>query len=53
LILRLYSKGIFVGYAANNTYRVYIPRTRKIKTDCDVKFDESINGYELLREEKR
>jgi len=37
-------KGIFVGYAANNTYRVYIPRTRKIKTDSDVKFDESING---------
>jgi len=46
-------KGIFVGYAANNTYRVYIPKTRKIKTDCDIKFDESINGCELLREEKR
>lgn len=43
-------KGIFVGYAANNTYRIYIPETGRIKTDCDVKFDESKNGYELLRE---
>lgn len=43
-------KGIFVGYAANNTYRIYIPETGRIKTDCDVKFDESKNGCELLRE---
>jgi len=42
-------KGIFVGYTTNNTYRVYIPETEKIKTDCDVKFDESKNGYELIR----
>lgn len=44
-------KGIFVGYATNNTYRVYIPETGRIKTDCDVKFDESRNGYELISDE--
>lgn len=41
-------KGIFVGYATNSTYRVYIPETGRIKTDCDIKFDESRNGCELL-----
>lgn len=45
-------KGIFVGYAVNNTYRVYIPETGRIKTDCDVKFDESRNGCELLSDKK-
>ena len=42
-------KGIFVGYAPNNTYRVYIPETGKIKNDCDVKFDENEKGVDLLR----
>lgn len=46
-------KGILVGYATNNTYRVYIPETGKIKTDCDVKFDESKKGCELLYKEKK
>jgi len=41
-------KGIFVGYATNNTYRIYVPKTGKIKADCDVKFDENRNGRELL-----
>ncbi|EZA59730.1 Copia protein, partial [Ooceraea biroi] len=41
-------KGIFVGYSANNTYRVYIPEIGKIRSDCDVKFDEGKNGQELL-----
>lgn len=45
-------KGIFVGYATNNTYRVYIPNTGRVKTDCDVKFDESRNGCELLNNKK-
>lgn len=46
-------KRIFVEYATNNTYRVYIPKTEKIKTDCDVKFDESRNGCKLLKREKK
>lgn len=46
-------KGILVGYATNNTYRVYIPETGKLKTDCDVKFDESKKGCELLYKEKK
>jgi len=46
------TKGIFVGYATNNTYRVYIPETGIIKTDCDVKFDESRNGCGLLGSRK-
>lgn len=43
-------KGIFVDYATNNTYRVYVPKIGKIKSNCNVKFDESRNGYELLSE---
>lgn len=42
------SKGIFVGYSSNNTYRVYVPHTGKIRIDCNVKFDENKNGIELL-----
>lgn len=44
-------KGIFLGYAENNTYRVYIPETDKVKSDCDVQFDENKNGSELLSNE--
>ncbi|KMQ93590.1 copia [Lasius niger] len=29
-------------------YRVYIPETGKIRSDCDVKFDENKIGYESL-----
>lgn len=43
-------KRIFVGYSSNNAYRIYIPETGRIKIDCDVKFDESINGRELIAE---
>ncbi|KAG5312867.1 POLX protein, partial [Pseudoatta argentina] len=45
-------KGIFIGYATNNTYRVYIPEQGKVKADCDVRFDETRNGCELLNTEK-
>ena len=38
-----------MGYNENNTYRIYIPETRNIKCDCDVKFDEERNGSDLLR----
>lgn len=41
-------KGIFVGYSSNNAYKIYIPETGKIKIDCDVKFEKSINGRELI-----
>lgn len=41
-------KRIFVGYSSNNAYRIYIPETGRIKIDCDVKFDKSINGRELI-----
>lgn len=41
-------KGIFIGYANNNTYRVYVLEIGKVKADCDVKFDETRNGYELI-----
>lgn len=37
-----------MDYTTNSTYRVYIPETGRIKTDCDVKFDGSRNGCELL-----
>lgn len=47
------TRGIFVGYAANNTYRIYIPQKGKIQSDCEVKFDESRNGIELLYNEER
>jgi len=43
------TKGIFVGYATNNTYRVYVPETGKIKADCDVKFDETTKYREKGR----
>lgn len=29
---------------------MYIPETGRIKTDCDVKFDESEDGKELLED---
>lgn len=44
-------KGIFIGYATNNTYRIYIPELGKVKADCDVRFDETRNGCELLNTE--
>lgn len=44
-------KGVFVGYSANNMYRVYIPETGKIRSDCDVKFDENKMGNELLNKQ--
>lgn len=40
-------KGIFVGYATNNTYWIYVPKTARIKTDCDVR-SENRNGYGML-----
>ena len=42
-------KGIFMEYNETNTYRIYIPETRNIKCDCDVKFDEERNESDLLR----
>ena len=42
-------KGIFMGYNENNTHRLYVPETRNIKCDCDVKSDEEKNGSDLLR----
>ncbi|CAK9796271.1 Copia protein [Anthophora plagiata] len=41
-------EGIFVGYVSNNTYRIYIPETGKIRCDCDIKFNENRNGVEIL-----
>lgn len=46
------TKGIFVEYATNNTYRIYIPETGKIKADCDVKFDENRSVFELLSSQR-
>lgn len=43
------TKGIFVGYEMNNTYRIYVPETRKVRCDSDVKFDEGRNGCELIQ----
>lgn len=45
-------KSIFVGYATNNTYRVYMLRTNGIRCDCDVKFDEKRNGVKVLHGEE-
>ena len=42
-------KEIFMGYNENNTYRIYIPETRNIKCNCDVKFDKEKSGSDLLR----
>ncbi|XP_014473496.1 PREDICTED: protein Aatf-like [Dinoponera quadriceps] len=47
------TKGIFVGYAANHTYRIFVPTTGRIKTDWDVKFDECRRGYGILNEEEK
>lgn len=46
------SKGISIGYSENNTYRVYVPETGKVRNDNDVKFDESRNGIEILNGKK-
>lgn len=29
---------------------MYVPKIARIKSNCNVKFDESRNGYELLSE---
>lgn len=31
------TRGIFVSYASNNTFRIYISGIAKIRTNCDVR----------------
>lgn len=40
-------KGIFVGYAGNNQWKIYNPRTRKVHITRDVRFDENYSYYDL------
>lgn len=47
-------KGILLGYASNNTYRIYLPeRDHQVRNERVVEFNETMNKAQLLKNEDR
>lgn len=47
-------KGILLGYASNNTYRIYLPeRDYQVRNERVVEFNETMNKAQLLKNEDK